>query len=35
MTELYSVSVEGGRPQQVLATPSEEISFVGNTGTFL
>jgi len=35
MTELYSVSVEGGRPQQVLATPAEEISFVGNTGTFL
>ena len=35
MTELYSVSIEGGRPQQVLATPAEEISFVGNTGTFL
>lgn len=35
MTELYSVSVEGGRPQQVLATPAEEVSFVGNTATFL
>ena len=35
MTELYSVSIEGGRPQQVLATPAEEISFVGNSRTFL
>ena len=35
MTELYSVSIEGGRPQQVLATPAEEVSFIGNTGSFL
>ena len=35
MTELYSVSIEGGRPQQVLATPAEEFSFVGNSRTFL
>ena len=35
MTELYSVSIEGGRPQQVLATPAEEVSFIGNTRSFL
>lgn len=35
MTELYSVSVEGGRPVQVLATPAEEVSFIGNTDAFL
>ena len=35
MTELYSVSIDGGRPVQILATPAEEVSFVGNTGTFL
>ena len=35
MTELYSVSIEGGRPEQVLATPAEEVSFIGNTGNFL
>ncbi len=35
MTELYAVSVEGGRPVQVLATPAEEVSFIGDTGTFL
>ena len=35
MTELYSVSVDGGRPVQILATPAEEVSFVGKTGTFL
>ena len=29
MTELYSVSIEGGRPEQVLATPAEEVSFIG------
>ena len=35
MTELYSVSVDGGRPVQVLATPAEEVSFIGKTGNFL
>ena len=35
MTELYSVSVKGGRPFQVLGTPAEEVSFVGKTGAFL
>ena len=35
MTELYSVSMEGGRPEQILATPAEEVSFIGNTGSFL
>ncbi|MBR5299905.1 MAG: PD40 domain-containing protein, partial [Bacteroidales bacterium] len=35
MTELYSVSVKGGRPVQVLGTPAEEVSFVGKTGAFL
>ena len=35
MTELYSVSIEGGRPVQILATPAEEVSYVGGKGTFL
>ena len=35
MTELYAVSVDGGRPEQVLATPAEEVSFVGNNGSFV
>ena len=35
MTELYSVSVEGGRPEQVLATPAEEVSFIGNSEDFI
>lgn len=35
MTELYSVSVKGGRPVQVLATPAEEVSFIGKNGCFL
>ena len=35
MTELYSVNVEGGRPVQVLGTPAEEVSFIGNSGSFL
>ena len=35
MTELYAVSVEGGRPEQVLATPAEEVSFVGKNGAFV
>ena len=35
MTELYSVSVVGGRYEQVLATPVEEVSFIGNDGSFV
>ena len=35
MTELYAVSVEGDRPEQVLATPAEEVSFVGKNGAFV
>ena len=35
MTELYSVSVDGGRPVQVLATPAEEVSFIGKSGAFV
>lgn len=35
MTELYSVSVNGGRYEQVLATPAEEVSFIGNNGSFV
>ena len=35
MTELYSVSIDGGRPAQVLATPAEEISFIGKGGSFV
>ena len=31
MTELYAVSRTGGRPRQVLATPAEEVSFVGTS----
>ena len=35
MTELYSVSVNGGRPVQLLGTPAEEVSFIGKDGSFL
>ena len=35
MTELYSVSIEGGRPVQILATPAEEVSYVDGKGNFL
>ena len=35
MTELYSVSIDGGRPAQVLATPAEEISFIGKSSSFV
>ncbi len=35
MTELYSVSADGGRPVQVLATPAEEVSFIGKGGAFV
>ena len=35
MTELYSVGIKGGRPVQILATPAEEVSFIGNSGDFV
>ena len=35
MTELYSVSIDGGRPVQILATPAEEVSFAGKSDIFL
>ena len=34
MSELYRVSVEGGRPEQVLATPAEELALLPG-GSFL
>lgn len=35
MTELYAVSKDGGRPRQILATPAEEVEFIGNTNKFI
>lgn len=35
MTELYAVSIHGGRPRQVLGTPAEEVDFVGTSGQFV
>ena len=35
MTELYSVGVNGGRYEQILATPAEEVSFIGKSSSFL
>ena len=35
MTELYSVNINGGRYEQVLATPAEEVSFIGENGSFV
>ena len=35
MTELYSIPIEGGRPVQLLATPAEEVSFIGKGNDFI
>ena len=35
MTELYAISVDGGRPRQILATPAEEICFFKSGDAFL
>lgn len=35
MSELYAVSVDGGRPERVLATPAEAISFARDGKSFL
>lgn len=35
MTELYAVSREGGRAEQLLATPAEEVSFLGTDKKFV
>ncbi len=35
MTELYAVSREGGRAEQILATPAEEVSFLGTDKKFV
>ena len=35
MSELYAIDVEGGRPEQVLATPAQEIDFDAKGGRFL
>ncbi|MBR4094172.1 MAG: PD40 domain-containing protein, partial [Bacteroidales bacterium] len=35
MTELYTVSREGGRAEQILATPAEEVSFLGSDKKFV
>ena len=35
MTELYAISVDGGRPRQILATPAEDICFFKSGDAFL
>jgi Tol biopolymer transport system component/C-terminal processing protease CtpA/Prc len=35
MSELYRVPVEGGRPQQLLATPAENVSFAPDGNRFV
>ena len=35
MTELYAISKDGGRPRQILATPAEEVEFIGNANKFI
>ena len=35
MSELYAIGVEGGRPEQILATPAQEIDFDAKGEVFL
>ncbi len=35
MTQLYSVPAKGGAPVQIMATPVQTPSFIGNDGSFL
>lgn len=35
MTQLYSVSVNGGKPHQVLGTPAQALANIGSDGSFL
>lgn len=35
MTQLYAVSVDGGKPRQVLGTPAQSLAFTGKDGSFL
>ena len=35
MSELYAISVEGGRPEQILATPAQQIDFNKSGDKFL
>ncbi|MBE6181972.1 MAG: peptidase S41 [Rikenellaceae bacterium] len=35
MTELYAVGIQGGRPQQLLATPAEEVDYLGLGDSFV
>ncbi|MDE6316956.1 MAG: peptidase S41, partial [Muribaculaceae bacterium] len=35
MTQLYAVSVDGGKPRQVLGTPAQSLAVTGNDGSFL
>ena len=35
MTQLYAVSVDGGKPRQVLGTPAQALAVTGNDGSFL
>ena len=35
MTQLYAVSIDGGKPRQVLGTPAQALAVTGNDGSFL
>lgn len=35
MTQLYAVSIDGGKPRQVLGTPAQSLANVGTDGSFL
>ncbi len=35
ITELYKVSVDGGRPKQVVATPVMNLDFIGTDGSYI